>query len=132
MDVALDLASARDASVLFLHFTPLAVDLYERVPGEAPSQEEIERADPVLRAAAGEARAHGVPFELQVVDEHGAGDIAAVIAGIAEGAGADLIVVGSRGRGAVAGAVLGSVSHGLLGMSRLPILVTHGTDQRSE
>ena len=35
----------------------------------------------------------------------------------------DLIVVGSRGHGAIAGALLGSVSLGLLGESKRPILI---------
>ena len=41
----------------------------------------------------------------------------------------DLIVVGSRGRGAVHGALLGSVSHYILNHSTVPALVVHaGTD----
>jgi nucleotide-binding universal stress UspA family protein len=123
--VALDLASAQTAKVVFIHFSPIAATLLEAAPDRGPSHEGIEAADDVLRAAARKAEERGIAFELEILDERGTGDIAASLAGIAEGRGASLVVVGSRGRGAIAGAVLGSVSHGLLRASRVPVLVAH-------
>lgn len=38
---------------------------------------------------------------------------------------ADLVVIGSRGRGAVAGALFGSVSQRVIGGTRTPVLVVH-------
>lgn len=38
---------------------------------------------------------------------------------------ADLVVMGSRGLGAISGAVLGSLSHRVLGETRKPVLVVH-------
>jgi nucleotide-binding universal stress UspA family protein len=45
------------------------------------------------------------------------------LAELADDEGADLIVVGSRGRGAFKAAFLGSVSHSLIGIARCPVLV---------
>jgi nucleotide-binding universal stress UspA family protein len=45
------------------------------------------------------------------------------LAEIADEEGAELIVVGSRGRGAFKAAFLGSVSNGLVGIARCPVLI---------
>jgi nucleotide-binding universal stress UspA family protein len=55
------------------------------------------------------------------------GGPAPAILNIAHEAGADLIVVGTRGRSAVAGLLVGSVAHRLLHLSDLPVLVVPAT-----
>lgn len=52
-------------------------------------------------------------------------ELAVDIAGIADGLGASMIVVGSRGRDSVAGVVLGSTSHNLIKWAAVPVLVVH-------
>jgi nucleotide-binding universal stress UspA family protein len=65
---------------------------------------------------------------LVIHDEHGTSDIAEAIAGIAEGTDAAMVVVGTRGRGSLAGAVLGSVSQRLLAVSRIPVVVVRAAE----
>ena len=51
------------------------------------------------------------------------GDTVDEIVAYADSHDADLIIVGSRGRGALAGTLLGSVSRGVLRESRRPVLI---------
>jgi nucleotide-binding universal stress UspA family protein len=62
-------------------------------------------------------------------EEHGttAGGAAHAIADAAREAGADLIVVGTRGQGPVPGLLLGSVTHRLLHVAPCPILAVPPT-----
>ena len=57
------------------------------------------------------------------------GDTVDEIVAFADSHDVDLIVVGSRGRGAIAGALLGSVSRGILGESKRPVLIVPATTE---
>ena len=58
------------------------------------------------------------------------GDPVDEIVAFADSLDADLIVVGSRGHGALASALLGSVSRGILSETRRPVLVVRGAAER--
>ena len=83
-------------------------------------QEEMERtAEDELAAAA-----LTVPDEVPVETKLLVGSPGPAI--VEEGENYDLIVVGSRGRGAITSALLGSVSHHVVQASKVPVLVVHG------
>ena len=103
---AIELARETGASLQILSVRPL------RLP--TPTGPEH-----IAVAAAERARAEGVdafPHTTQ-------GDIVTEIAAAAVALGADVLVVGSRGLGAVSGATLGSVSQALVRRSPIPVTV---------
>jgi nucleotide-binding universal stress UspA family protein len=80
----------------------------------------LREADRIVRAAADR-----VPHDLSVTTILTEKPIrSAILERIGEG-GHDLVVMGSRGRGTVRSAVLGSVSHHVLHHSPVPVLIVH-------
>lgn len=113
----------------FVHAaSPLAEELFDEYLGDGPTVEQILAADSVLAAAVECAKQQGVEVEVELIPDAGSADLAAMISGEAEGIGASMIVTGSRGRGSVAGAVLGSVSHNLIKYATIPVLVVHSPE----
>jgi nucleotide-binding universal stress UspA family protein len=75
---------------------------------------------------AGEKLIQGVAVDAGLADAERrvtSGHPAERLADLADEEDADLIVVGSRGRGALKAAFLGSVSHNLVGVARCPVLI---------
>jgi nucleotide-binding universal stress UspA family protein len=132
VDTAVELAAGMNARLRFVHAdSHLAEQLFAE-NRDGPSPDEIAARDPVLADAARRAMDGGVVFDLELIAASGhSADLAADIAGIADGIDAAMIVVGSRGRGTVAGAVLGSLSHALIGEASRPVLIVHAREDGS-
>jgi nucleotide-binding universal stress UspA family protein len=119
----LELAAEHDAEVTLLQVIP-PTEWAKLEYGALIRPEEIRlRRRFALAEAEQLAAEHGVPVTSEVV----AGIPADEIVTHADSIDADLIVIGSRGRSAVASAVLGSVSRAVLRQARRPVLVVRGT-----
>ena len=124
VDYGIELAAAQHARAIFLHVIP-PVDWTHLDRGTVmkplPDRMRLAPSDELDDALAVAAE-HGV----EAVPEIVAGNPADEIVAYADSVGADLTVLGSRGRGPVAGTLLGSVSREVLRESRRPVLVVPG------
>ena len=124
LDFGLEVAADEDATALLVHVAPL-MDVLPAggFPTNPSVPHEISEADHVPLEEAGEiAKRAGVSATTHLL----VGDPAREIATFAESQDADMIVVGSRGHGAIASVLLGSVSRGILRESKRPVLVVRG------
>ena len=80
---------------------------------------QLAQARAALDRAEAEADRRGVLHESEILE----GDPASLIADLARSRYADLLVVGSRGHGGLASALIGSISRALLTRSPVPVMV---------
>jgi nucleotide-binding universal stress UspA family protein len=118
--VGLELAKEQGADVTFVHVTDPDEFHGGRV-GSVPiaHTEEVDESETALKSAAEAAEAAGVSYALERIS----GETVPTIVAFADEKEADVIVLGSRGRNALATALLGSVSHGVLRHASRPVLV---------
>ena len=133
VDLGLELAAEQDAKLVFVHVAPPFEVLPFPVTGiggapvkvaHKPTEHDLHPLKEAVRLA--EERALRSESRLLV------GDPARKIVELAESIQADLIVVGSHGHGAISGALLGSVSRGILHRARRPVLVVREARQPVE
>ncbi len=127
LDAALDLARALNSRLTLISVASRTSWRFMAGPyaGLLPTQDDADKeAQATLREAAARLD-DGMPVTTIV----GQGAAAAAIIKHAADGGHDLIVMGSRGRGGAAAALLGSVSHSVLNHSHVPVLIVHADDE---
>lgn len=112
VEFGIELAGLKGAEVTLVHVVPADRVRDDEVYWESRDKE-------ILQEAGDAARAQGVEPKLMMCS----GNPAEAITKIAEDIDAHMVVMGSRGRGAVTGRLLGSVSRGVLGRAHRPVLV---------
>ena len=124
--LAVKLARDQEAKLVFVHVcevAKIAAMVSAPAVGVDPSyalEAEHEAGEEALRDAADVASRGAIPCEQCIED----GSSVDTILGVARREGADLIVIGSHGRGGIPRALLGSVTEGVLRHSAVPVLVT--------
>jgi nucleotide-binding universal stress UspA family protein len=108
--------AADGGSIVAVHCTQLLTGRAGAYPADPEDPEVVAK----IRAQVAELREAGYRVTLETHRAHSVGD---TVAAVADGAEADLIVCGTRGLTALAGAVGGSVSHRLLHSAHAPVLV---------
>ena len=119
VESALELAQALGAAVTFVFARVVPSALLGQPYYQQQLDTEMAFARKVVREVLEQAAAAGVDADSEILDAPAADAIVAV----ADTRNADLIVVGSRGLGAVHSAIFGSVSKALVARSHRPVLV---------
>jgi len=122
----LDLARRLDAEVIFAAVRPPVPDFLGEPLYQKRLSDDLAHARNALEEARKAAEQAGITSEYELLE----GDPAEEIARLAETRDADLVIVGTRGLGAVAGALLGSVSSAVVRRSTRPVVVVRQPGER--
>jgi nucleotide-binding universal stress UspA family protein len=128
VSVGIELAAEPGAAVTFVHVLPPDEFLVAGRMGHIPKAHRVDmdESEVALHEAGDAAEAAGIEYTLERIS----GDTVDEIVAVADSANAELIVIGSRGRGPITSTLLGSVSKGVLGEFRRSVLVVRGAHDR--
>jgi nucleotide-binding universal stress UspA family protein len=123
--LALKLAADQNAAMTFVNVVEVDKVLASVLPGQgyadpAPAIDAMRAAGrEMLKNAVGQAQAAGIKARSELIE----GNCVPCIVDAAKSADADLIVIGSHGRGGLTRLVLGSVAEGVLRHGTVPVLI---------
>jgi nucleotide-binding universal stress UspA family protein len=115
---AVRLAKKTSARLVFVYVRPPLGPLGDPV-FQRRLTEQMAHARPAVERAEAEANGAGVSCESEILE----GDAAEMLLEVARIRSAELIVIGTRGLGAIAGKLLGSVSHEIVAGADRPVVV---------
>ena len=121
VDEGLELAEETGAEVLFVAIRQPLYPIFGDPYWQQSISNELARLRPALKDAVAEAESRGIHADYDLLE----GDPAERILDLARSRDVDLIVIGSRGLGAVASVILGSVSKRVLHDADRPVLVVN-------
>jgi nucleotide-binding universal stress UspA family protein len=121
VDEGLDFAKETGADVLFVAIRQPPFPVFGDPYWQQSLSNELARLRPALKEAVAEAESRGIHADYDLLE----GDPGERILDIARSRDVDLIVIGSRGLGAVASVILGSVSKRVLHDADRPVLVVN-------
>ncbi len=113
------LARLTGAEVIVLHAYPRVPAFLGEPNFSQLIHENLEEADRIVVPVVEQLVDAGIDASAEIME----GPPAEAILAVSEGSGCDLIVLGTRGYGQLAGMLLGSVSHKVLANATLPVLV---------
>ena len=119
LDVATRMASETGGEILAVHCIEMTMP--GKASGRYPVFANEEEMDQKIARQVKEVLAHGIPAHMQITRTD-VGNAAHAIAKVVREQDGEVIVVGTRGRGPVAGLLLGSVTQRLLHTSPCPVL----------
>ena len=122
-----DLALRDNAQVIVVHaFESVPTYLGDPVEGRVMARH-VSAGEEVANAAAAKLRKAGVDLSIELLE----GPAADAILSVADVRECDLIVMGSRGHGALARLILGSVSQRVLTGARAPVLIVKAWEEQA-
>jgi nucleotide-binding universal stress UspA family protein len=118
---ARDLTKLHKAELYLVHVYPRVLDLLGTKEYDAIAELRIAAGNTIIEEAGKALEEAGIDYHTELLE----GPMAEAIINVAETRGADLIIIGARGKSSLEGLLLGSVSQKVIYHADCPVLVVH-------